>query len=55
MKLLDKYIHLFGSALFIAFGCLSAWFLDVSHPLAFIVIGFLGGDIYRQFKIEVER
>jgi len=54
LGLFDSNFHLFASFLFIALTCTLAWFLDANHPIVFIVIGFLGGDIYRTFKRKIE-
>ena len=49
-ELLIKYLHLFAAIAFITIGLSAAWLVDASHPIVFIVIGFLGGDIYRSGK-----
>lgn len=51
-ELIIKYLHLFAAIAFVAIGAAAAWFVEVSHPAAFILIGFLAGDIYRGCKNE---
>ena len=57
MKVLDlliKYLHLLAAIAFIVICTSAAWLVDVNHPAAFVLIGFLAGDIYRRFKGRIE-
>lgn len=50
IELIIKYIHILAAILFIAIGLAAAWLVDINHPAAFVLIGFLAGDIYRSTK-----